>query len=80
VDLDDEDFDDLDFVEKSFNFSSTTAFTAAVIFSIVGGESFFCGGAAFTGDFALGDCERRTNKVDITTIHVVPLHRVVVGP
>ncbi len=80
MDLDDEDFDDLDFVEKSFNFSSTKAFTTAVIFSIGGGEPFFCGDAAYTGDFALGDCERRTNKVDVATIHVVPLHRVVVGP
>jgi len=37
-DFDDVDFDDVLFIEKSFNFSSTAAFTTAVIFSIVGGS------------------------------------------
>jgi len=34
---------------KPFNFASTTAFKAAVIFSMVGGDSFFLGDNGFTG-------------------------------
>ena len=52
-DFDDVDFDDVLFIEKSFNFSSTAAFTTAVIFSIVGGDSFLSVDAGFVGDFTL---------------------------
>jgi hypothetical protein len=62
ADRDDVDFDDVDFGAKSFNFSSTTAFTAAVIFSIVGGESIFWKDATFAGDFALVGCKRHQIK------------------
>ncbi len=57
-DFDDADFDDVPFIEKSLNFSSTAAFTAAVIFSMVGGESFLSVDVGFIGDFTFELCKR----------------------
>jgi hypothetical protein len=59
----DEDFDDFDdvafIVVKSLNFSSTTAFTAAVIFSIVGGDSSLSADADLVGHFTFVCCEQK---------------------
>jgi hypothetical protein len=46
-------------VVKSLNFSSTTAFTAAVIFSIVGGDSSLSADADLVGHFTFVCCEQK---------------------
>ena len=66
-------------VGKSFNFSSTTAFTAAVIFSIVGGDSFLSADAGLVGDFTLVFCEENAvSKTYYKHKYITPLHREVV--